>query len=29
MLRYQVTVEIQGAGKPALAAEWITLAVLG
>jgi acyl dehydratase len=29
MLRYQVTVEIEGAGKPALAAEWITLAVLG
>ncbi len=29
MLRYQVTVEIEGADKPALAAEWITLAVLG
>jgi acyl dehydratase len=29
MLRYQVTVEIEGAGKPALAAEWIALAVLG
>jgi acyl dehydratase len=29
MLRYKVTVEIEGAGKPALAAEWITLAVLG
>jgi acyl dehydratase len=29
MLRYQVTVEIESAGKPALAAEWITLAVLG
>ena len=29
MLRYQVTVEIEGAEKPALAAEWITLAVLG
>jgi acyl dehydratase len=29
MLRYQVIVEIEGAGKPALAAEWITLAVLG
>ena len=29
MLRYQVTVEIDGAEKPALAAEWITLAVLG
>jgi acyl dehydratase len=28
MLRYQVTVEIEGAEKPALAAEWITLAVL-
>ncbi len=29
MLRYQVTVEIEGAEKPALVAEWITLAVLG
>jgi acyl dehydratase len=29
MLRYQVTVEVDGVGKPALAAEWITLAVLG
>jgi len=29
MLRYQVTVEIEDAEKPALAAEWITLAVLG
>jgi acyl dehydratase len=29
MLRYQVTVEIEGSEKPALAAEWITLAVLG
>ncbi len=29
MLRYHVTVEIEGAEKPALAAEWITLAVLG
>ena len=29
MLCYQVTVEIEGADKPALAAEWITLAVLG
>jgi hypothetical protein len=29
MLRYQVSVEIEGAEKPALAAEWITLAVLG
>jgi acyl dehydratase len=29
LLRYQVTVEIDGAEKPALAAEWITLAVLG
>jgi acyl dehydratase len=29
MLRYHVTVEIEGAQKPALAAEWITLAVLG
>ncbi|KFG70110.1 MaoC family dehydratase [Microvirga sp. BSC39] len=29
MLRYQVTVEIEGAEKPALAAEWMTLAVLG
>jgi acyl dehydratase len=29
MLRYQVTVEIEGVEKPALAAEWITLAVLG
>ena len=28
-LRYQVVVEIEGADKPALAAEWITLAVLG
>jgi acyl dehydratase len=28
-LRYQVVVEIDGADKPALAAEWITLAVLG
>ncbi len=29
VLRYQVSVEIEGAAKPALAAEWITLAVLG
>ncbi|MBM6579070.1 MaoC family dehydratase [Microvirga sp. BT689] len=29
VLRYQVTVEIEGSDKPALAAEWITLAVLG
>lgn len=29
MLRYQVTVEIEGAEKPALAAEWMTLSVLG
>jgi acyl dehydratase len=29
MLRYQVSVEIEGADKPTLAAEWITLAVLG
>lgn len=29
MLRYQVTVEIEGTEKPALAADWITLAVLG
>ena len=29
MLRYQVSVEIEGAEKPALAAEWLTLAVLG
>ncbi|WP_201859240.1 MaoC family dehydratase [Microvirga soli] len=29
LLRYQVTVEIDGAEKPALAAEWITLAMLG
>jgi len=29
MLRYQVIVEIEGAEKPALAAEWITLAVIG
>ena len=29
MLRYQVSVEIEGVDKPALAAEWITLAVLG
>jgi acyl dehydratase len=29
MLRYEVTVEIEGADKPALAAEWITLAVIG
>jgi acyl dehydratase len=29
MLRYRVTVEIEGAEKPALAADWITLAVLG
>ncbi|MBD2747328.1 MaoC family dehydratase [Microvirga sp. BT688] len=29
MLRYQVSVEIEGAEKPALAAEWITLSVLG
>ena len=28
-LHYQVTVEIEGAAKPALAADWITLAVLG
>jgi acyl dehydratase len=28
MLRYQVIVEIEGVEKPALAAEWITLAVL-
>ena len=29
LLRYQVIVDIEGADKPALAAEWITLAVLG
>ena len=29
LLRYQVLVDIEGADKPALAAEWITLAVLG
>ncbi len=29
MLRYQVTIELEGAAKPALAAEWLTLAVLG
>lgn len=29
MLHYQVTIEIEGTEKPALAAEWITLAVLG
>jgi acyl dehydratase len=28
-LRYDVTVEIEGVAKPALAAEWLTLAVLG
>jgi acyl dehydratase len=28
MLRYQVTIEIEGSAKPALAADWITLAVL-
>jgi acyl dehydratase len=28
-LHYRVTVEIEGADKPALAAEWITLAVFG
>lgn len=29
MLRYQVTIEIEGSARPALAADWITLAVLG
>jgi acyl dehydratase len=29
MLRYQVTIELEGSAKPALAAEWLTLAVLG
>lgn len=29
MIRYRVSVEIEGAEKPALAAEWITLAVFG
>ena len=29
MLRYGVTVEIEGGAKPALAAEWLTLAVIG
>jgi acyl dehydratase len=29
MIRYAVTVEIEGEPKPALAAEWLTLAVLG
>jgi len=29
MLRYDVTIELEGAAKPALAASWITLAVLG
>ena len=29
MLHYQVTIEIEGTEKPALAAEWVTLAVLG
>jgi acyl dehydratase len=28
MLRYQVSVEIEGSEKPALSADWITLAVL-
>lgn len=29
MLRYEVTVELEGSRKPALSAEWITLTVLG
>ncbi|MDB5591942.1 MAG: MaoC domain protein dehydratase [Enterovirga sp.] len=29
LLRHGVTVEIEGAAKPALVAEWLTLAVLG
>jgi acyl dehydratase len=29
MLRYDVTIELEGSAKPALAASWITLAVLG
>ena len=29
MIRYAVTVEIEGEPKPALAAEWLTLTVLG
>ncbi len=29
ILRYQVSIEIEGAEKPALFADWITLAVLG
>jgi acyl dehydratase len=29
MLRYRATVEIEGSDRPALAADWITLAVLG
>jgi acyl dehydratase len=29
LLRYQVTVSIEDHARPALAAEWITLAVLG
>jgi hypothetical protein len=28
-LRYRATVDIEGTAKPALAADWITLAVLG
>lgn len=29
LIRYHVVVEVEGAGKPALAADWLTLAVLG
>jgi acyl dehydratase len=29
LIRYAVTVEIEGAAKPALVAEWLTLTVLG
>ena len=29
MLRYGVTVEIEGAAKPALVADWLTMAVIG
>jgi hypothetical protein len=28
-LRYGVTIEIEGLAKPALSAEWLTIAVLG
>ncbi|WP_375459172.1 MaoC family dehydratase [uncultured Enterovirga sp.] len=29
LLRYRVTVEIEGGAKPALVADWLTLAILG